>query len=277
VKELPSHSHLAQDTWRDLRRYTQARIALGRSGASLPTGEVLDLSMAHARARDAVHLPLDTQALAASLIAEGFRVLHVRSSAVSRREYLRRPDLGRKLHPEDEHLLAVDDMPEASVRSRLTIVIADGLSSLAPARHALPLLLQLRQQFTIASSTIPNEAPGAPKAWLLDTIVIATQARVALADRVGILRRAEAVAILLGERPGLSSPDSLGIYMTYAPRAGVSDADRNCISNVRPQGTSYAEAAYKLHYLLERSRLFGKSGVAIKDNSEWVPSGRLLF
>jgi ethanolamine ammonia-lyase small subunit len=248
-----------------LRRYTQARIALGRSGASLPTGEVLDLSMAHARARDAVHLPLDTQALAASLIAEGFRVLHVRSSAVSRREYLRRPDLGRKLHPEDEHLLAVDDMPEASVRSRLTIV------------HALPLLLQLRQQFTIASSTIPNEAPGAPKAWLLDTIVIATQARVALADRVGILRRAEAVAILLGERPGLSSPDSLGIYMTYAPRAGVSDADRNCISNVRPQGTSYAEAAYKLHYLLERSRLFGKSGVAIKDNSEWVPSGRLLF
>ena len=276
MKELPSDSHLAQDTWRDLRRYTQARIALGRSGASLPTGEVLDLSMAHAQARDAVHLPFDTQALAASLIGEGFRVLHVSSSATSRREYLRRPDLGRKLHPEDEHLLAIDDNPDAAGRNRLTIVIADGLSSLAPARHALPLLLQLRERLAASGSTISGDAPDAPQAWLLDTIVIATQARVALADRVGILRRAEAVAILLGERPGLSSPDSLGIYMTYAPRPGVSDADRNCISNVRPQGMSYAEAAYKLHYLLERSRLLGKSGVAIKDHSEWVPSGRLL-
>jgi ethanolamine ammonia-lyase small subunit len=225
--------------------------------------------MAHARARDAVHLPFNADALEASLQASGFTTVRVRSQAAGRSEYLRRPDLGRRLHPGCRALLrppgpvpAPVSLPSHGPAHRLTVVIGDGLSSLAPSRHALPLLLELRAQL---------DRPGSP-AWLLDSVVIASEARVALADEVGELRGAEAVAMLLGERPGLSSPDSLGVYLTYAPRRGRSDAERNCLSNVRAGGLSYAEAAYKLLFLLDRARSAGQSGVAIKDDSDWPAS-----
>jgi ethanolamine ammonia-lyase small subunit len=250
----------AMDAWHGLRRYTPARIALGRIGASLPTTEVLAFSMAHARARDAVHLNFDADALASSLEQAGFQTLRTRSRAEGRSEYLRRPDLGRQLHPDCKAQLLT---AEAAPAHRLTAVVGDGLSSLAPARHALPLLIELRAQLERVS------------AWLLDSIVIASEARVALADEVGELRGAEAVVMLLGERPGLSSPDSLGIYLTYAPRRGRSDAERNCLSNIRHEGLSYAEAAYKLLYLLDQARSAGASGVVIKDSSEWSASTSL--
>ena len=247
-----------QDPWIALRRYTGARIALGRVGASLMTDQVLAFSMAHARARDAVHLALDTGRMAASLEAAGFQTLRAASRATDRAAYLKRPDLGRALAPECRPPLAVSGK---APRNRLTVVVADGLSALATIEHALPLLLALRTRLTT---------------WELDAVVIATQARVALADEIGELRGAEAVVILLGERPGLSSPDSLGIYMTYAPRQGRSDSERNCISNVRAAGLSYAEAAYKLHYLLEQARLGGRSGITVKDSSAWDVQQHLL-
>jgi ethanolamine ammonia-lyase small subunit len=242
---------ITHDPWSALRRYTDARLALGRVGASQTTDQVLAFSMDHARARDAVHLPLNADRLAAALAEAGFASLRAHSDAANRAQYLKRPDLGRRLAPEYRARLAAADLPAAD---RLTLVVADGLSARATTEHAVPMLLALRAR---------------PMRWNLDAVVIATQARVALADEIGELRGAEAVVILLGERPGLSAPDSLGIYMTYAPRRGRSDAERNCISNVRAAGLSYAEAAYKLHYLLEQSRLGGRSGVTVKDSSTW--------
>ena len=248
MSELPVHS----DSWAELRRYTQARIALGRIGASLPTSAVLEFSMAHARARDAVHRSLETDELSLRFEEEGFPTIRAWSQATSRAEYLRRPDLGRRLHPDCRASLVVI---EPAPPRRLAVVVADGLSSLAPARHALPLLLELRARVVD---------------WTLDVVVIATQARVALADEIGELRGAEAAVILLGERPGLSAIDSLGIYLLYAPHRGRTDAERNCISNVRSEGLGYPEAAYRLHYLLNQSRLVGRSGLSVKDSSESV-------
>jgi ethanolamine ammonia-lyase small subunit len=158
--------------------------------------------------------------------------------------------------PECGEALRVRD----KVDRRLTVVVADGLSAVAAEHHALPLLIELRDRVTD---------------WSLDAVIVATQARVALADEIGELRKSEAVAILIGERPGLSSPDSLGTYMTYAPRSGRTDAERNCISNIRPGGLSYAEAAYRLNYLLEQARLQGESGLAVKDLSIRMEDKRL--
>ncbi len=246
MSDLPE----APDRWTQLRRYTQARVALGRVGSSQKTSGVLEFSMAHARARDAVHLPFATKALSLTLNAAGFPTMEVRSQAGSRADYLKRPDLGRLLHTDSDALLrTAGPVPH----NRLTIIVADGLSSLACVRHAVPLLLALRPLLS---------------RWSIDTIVLAAQARVALSDSVGVLRRAEAALILLGERPGLSSPDSLGAYLTYQPRLGRSDAERNCVSNIRAEGLSYSQAAFKLAYLLEQSRRVGRSGVAIKDESE---------
>jgi ethanolamine ammonia-lyase small subunit len=248
-----------QSTWATLRQHTPARVDLGRVGASLPTREVLDFSMAHARARDAVHMALDTSTMAASLQAAGFSTCVIKSRAANRAEYLRRPDLGRSMHPDS--IPAVLAQPRTSTTHRLTIVVADGLSSLAPTRHALPLLQALQSHLAIVSSN------GSPE-WSIDTVFLATQSRVALADEVAELREAEAVAILIGERPGLSAPDSLGIYTTYAPRKGRLDSERNCISNIRAGGLSYGEAAFKLYLLLSQFRHHGLSGVAIKDESD---------
>lgn len=197
-----------------LRRFTNARIALGRAGSSLPTAPLLAFNLSHAQARDAVHQPLDVAALHASLCASGFDTLDVQSAAPDREHYLRRPDLGRKLNDESEARLR-DYAAAAPAAFDAVFVVADGLSAYAAARHAVPLLERMRSMLTGVS---------------IGPIVVARQARVALGDGIGELLRARIVVMLIGERPGLSSPDSLGIYLTYEPRIGKSDAERRARS-----------------------------------------------
>ncbi|PLZ00278.1 ethanolamine ammonia-lyase [Burkholderia sp. WAC0059] len=242
---------LEPNPWQALRRFTPARIALGRAGSGLPTAPLLAFNLAHAQARDAVHRPLDAAALHAALNARGWASLDAHSAAPDRAHYLRRPDLGRQLADASRERLrgasAGGDAPD------LVFVVADGLSALAAARHALPLLETL----------VPKLA-----GWRIGPVVVARQARVALGDEIGELLRARCVAVLVGERPGLSSPDSLGVYLTWAPRAGRTDAERNCVSNVRPEGLVYAAAAHRLHYLLGQARRLGLTGVSLKDDSD---------
>lgn len=239
------------DPWSTLRRYTPARIALGRSGASLPTDELLRFGVAHAQARDAVHLPFDADGVRRELAAFGFETIEVESAAPDRGSYLRRPDLGRCLSERSRGLL--DALPRGA--PSLVLIVADGLSSRAVHHHAAPLLREARPLLEEAG-------------FLLRPIVLAHQSRVALGDEIGERLRAQAVAVLIGERPGLSSPDSLGIYLTWNPRVGCVDAQRNCISNVRPEGLLYREAASKLAWLLAAGRKLGATGVALKDRSE---------
>ncbi|CAN7397492.1 ethanolamine ammonia-lyase subunit EutC [Trinickia sp. LjRoot230] len=234
--------------WQALRRFTQARIALGRAGNSVPTEPLLAFKLAHAQARDAVHQPLDADALHQQLRAQGFASIDVHSAASDRAQYLRRPDLGRRLSDESRSALASIDAQSPDI----VFVIADGLSAFAAAKQAVPLLLALRPQLA---------------QWNVGPVVVARQARVALGDEIGQALGARFVAMLIGERPGLSSPDSLGIYLTFEPRIGRSDAQRNCISNVRPEGLAYAHAAHKLLYLLTQARRLGLTGVALKDDS----------
>lgn len=249
----PTPHGIAPDPWADLRAHTQARLALGRAGAALPTAELLRFGMAHAQARDAVHIPLDADALAAQLQALGCATRLVHSAAPDRATYLLRPDLGRRLSNADAAVLR--DMPaEGGAPIDLLVVVADGLSSLAVARQAPPLVQAIRQQ--------------APAGWHIGPVVIAQQARVALGDEVGSLLEARMVAVLIGERPGLSSPDSLGIYLTWHPQVGRSDAERNCISNVRPEGLEPAQAAARLWWLCRAARQLGLTGVGLKDRSD---------
>ena len=251
------------DPWDDLRAHTQARLALGRAGAALPTGELLRFGLAHAQARDAVHIPLDAEALAAQIQAQGCRTLRVHSAAPDRATYLLRPDLGRRLCEADAQALRAPGHGAGDPASApdLLLVVADGLSSLAVARQAPPLIDAIRQQ--------------APAGWTLGPVVIAQQARVALGDEVGALLGARLVAVLIGERPGLSSPDSLGIYLTWHPQVGRSDAQRNCISNVRPEGLPPAAAAARVWWLCQEARQIGLTGVGLKDRSDaaTLPAG----
>ncbi len=237
--------------WDALRRFTNARIALGRAGSSLPTAPLLAFQLAHAQARDAVHHPLDTAALAEAIRAAGFDTLDAASAAPDRDHYLRRPDLGRVLDDASAARLAA-----RASRCDIVFVAADGLSAIATQRHAAPLLSALRAMLD---------------GWSIGPVVIATQARVAIGDAIGELLRATIVVVMIGERPGLSSPDSLGLYVTYAPHAGRSDAERNCISNVRPEGLGYDAAAFKLHWLLHEARRLELTGVALKDHSSALP------
>lgn len=246
-----------ENPWNALCRFTDARIALGRSGASLPTAPLLAFTVAHAQARDAVHTPLDLEALRAELDRRTLDSIEVCSAAQSREQYLRRPDLGRMLDTESMAQLT-QHAASAEVRPDLVFVIADGLSAQAAASHALPLIDR-----TIAQL----------KGWHVGSIVVATQARVAIGDPIGELMNAGMVAVLIGERPGLSSPASLGVYLTYEPRVGRSDAERNCISNVRPEGLSYDAAAFKLVHLLEGARKRKLTGVGLKDESVWDGRG----
>lgn len=243
--------------WARLRTLTPARIGLGRVGASLPTQALLDFELAHARARDAVEAAFDTAALVRDLRGDGFDVPAVVSSqARDRMEYLLHPDLGRALNPESCATLRA--LASQNQARGLLVVIADGLSALAPTRHARPLLHEMR--------ALHHD-------WKNVTVVVANQARVALGDPIGETLGADAVVVLIGERPGLTSPDSLGIYLTWAPRVGRTDAERNCISNVRPEGLPYSEAAQRLVYLLSEAQRLQQSGIALKDDSE---SGGLL-
>ncbi|MCQ4278635.1 ethanolamine ammonia-lyase subunit EutC [Pseudomonas stutzeri] len=242
--------------WAHLRQHTPARIALGRAGASLPTEAQLDFQFAHAQARDAVHLTLDTGALAMQLEQRGHRVLQLHSAAPDRDTYLQRPDLGRRLS--DESAERVDTHAQQQEAGYdLAIVIADGLSALAVQRHALPLLQRIEEQI---------EKDG----WSLAPISLVQQSRVALGDEVGERLKAKMVVMLLGERPGLSSPDSLGLYFTYAPKVGRTDADRNCISNIRLEGLSYNLAAHRLIHLMREACRRQLSGVNLKDEAEML-------
>ncbi|WP_311223267.1 MULTISPECIES: ethanolamine ammonia-lyase subunit EutC [unclassified Acidovorax] len=248
-------AHVTATPWQDWRQATPARIALGRAGVAIPTDESLRFGWAHALARDAIHAPLDTDALAAALGAAGHEVLLARSRADDRTTYLRRPDLGRQLHPQDALALQERAAQAPKTRPDLCVVVGDGLSSLAVQRHAVPLLQAL----------MPMLAPGTV---LAPVVVVVQQARVAVADEVGELLDARMSAMLIGERPGLSSPDSLGIYLTHGPKRGRHDAERNCISNVRAEGLSYASAALKLAWLMRQALRLGATGVALKDDSD---------
>jgi ethanolamine ammonia-lyase small subunit len=238
--------------WSAWRSTTAARIALGRAGVSIPTDESLRFGVAHAMARDTIHTALDVALLKGQLESAGLAVLLTHSRATERTTYLRRPDLGRQLGQSDiDSLRAVACAQERA--ADLCIVVGDGLSSLAVQRHATPLIAAL----------LPLLAPGTR----LAPIVLVQQARVAVADDVGEALNARLSVILIGERPGLSSPDSLGIYITHGPRRGLHDAQRNCISNVRPEGLSYAIAAQKLAWLIQNALQLGFSGVALRDES----------
>lgn len=239
--------------WQQLRQFTDARIALGRTGASLPTNALLQFGLAHAQARDAVHQPLEVAPLQAGLDARGVAHLTVHSAAAHRDIYLRRPDLGRKLDEQSARQLDEADPAPSDV----AIVIADGLSSTAISHHALPLLDELLPAF-------------AARGWSLAPVTLALQGRVAIGDDIGQRLHARCVVVLIGERPGLSSPDSLGIYLTWSPRVGCLDAERNCISNVRPAGLNYPQASHKLCWLLEQAFIRRLTGVALKDESDEI-------
>jgi len=243
------------DPWTGLRAHTPARLALGRAGVSLPTDELLRFAAAHAQARDAVHLPLDTAVLAAELHEAGFEVRGLRSRAANREVYLRRPDLGRRLDPADAQALQA----EAGGPVDLAVVVADGLSARAAQAHARPLLIALR-------AALAADTDAAPLHW--GPVCIATQARVALGDEIGALLQARLVLVLLGERPGLSSPDSLGAYLSHGPRVGCIDADRNCVSNIRPDGLVAAAAAQRIAWLVREALRLRLTGVGLKDHSE---------
>lgn len=258
--------------WQALRRLTDARIALGRAGVSLPTQPHLAFQLAHAQARDAVHLALDGDALREALdsvaAAAGLPLptLLLHSAAPDRDTYLQRPDLGRRLSeasraallarlPAAQAAALLQDaaLPERRVHD-LAFVVADGLSALAIGHHAAGFLACILPAL---------RAEG----WQLAPLTLVTQGRVAVADEIGQLLSARLVVILIGERPGLSSPDSMGLYLTWMPAPGLTDAGRNCISNVRPAGLPCEAAARKLHYLLREARRRQLSGVALKDES----------
>jgi ethanolamine ammonia-lyase small subunit len=236
----------AGDFWADLRRNTQSRIGLGRAGDGMPTGRVLEFRLAHAVARDAVHDPLDVESLAGELEPLGLGpATVVRSRARDRAQYLRRPDLGR---------LPADLSAVPATGADVGFVLCDGLSARALQTHARPTLAALLE-------ALPAELTRAAP-------VIATQARVALGDHIGAALGVRTLIVLIGERPGLSVADSLGVYLTHAPAPGRTDADRNCVSNIHPpEGLGYAAAAAVVSALVLGARALGRSGVDLKDGS----------
>jgi ethanolamine ammonia-lyase small subunit len=240
--------------WTGLRQMTAARIGLKRAGASLATGPLLDFKLAHARARDAVMEPLDEVRLAAELASLGSPIILVASAAADRQTYLLRPDLGRRLAVGADATLATH-----KDNYDVVFVVADGLSSRAVAVHARPVL----------SLTMPAlRAEG----WRIGPVVIVRHGRVAIGDAIATALGGASVAVLIGERPGLSAPDSMGAYLTFNPHAGTSDAERNCISNIRPDGIDYAAAGFKLAHLLHVMRTRRLSGVQLKDDADRLPA-----
>ncbi|MDB5643761.1 MAG: ethanolamine ammonia-lyase small subunit [Hyphomicrobiales bacterium] len=236
---------------RTLRSMTSARIVLGRTGSSLPLREVLALQTDHALARDAVHLPLDAESLLDWLKARGVPSLMAQSAAASREIYLRRPDLGRRLDADSRAHLALVDAGAPD----LVVVVADGLSAAAVHRQAIPFL----------DAFLPHVATCG---WRLAPLVIAREARVALGDEIAALLGARAVLVLIGERPGLSSPDSLGAYLSLIKAGAMTDADRNCVSNIRPEGLPPDMAADKVARLLAAAFQTGRTGVGLNDETE---------
>jgi ethanolamine ammonia-lyase small subunit len=234
----------------DLRELTPARVGLGRAGASMPTDALLAFTLDHARARDAVHGAFDTSRLVEGLTGLGLAPVLLSSQARNRRDYLRRPDLGRMLDPDSHRILADQGLGPC----QLAIVIGDGLSPAAVNVHAVELVRNFEPRLKEASIPIGGT-------------VVASGARVALGDEIGAILGARMVLMLIGERPGLSAPDSLGAYLTFAPRIGLTDAERNCVSNIHGAGLSYDEAAFKIAWLVRQGLSREVTGVALKDES----------
>jgi ethanolamine ammonia-lyase small subunit len=247
---VPERPDSPADPWAALRAFTPARLALGHAGAALPTSAHLEFQLAHARARDAVHHGFDAEALSARLSGVEAAV-RVRSAVSDRTTYLQRPDLGRRLDAASRELLAAIAPPGGCDG---LFVVADGLSPLAVERHAAALLARVTPVLL---------AEG----WRLGPVVVAEQGRVALGDEIGAALQARLVAVLIGERPGLSSPDSMGVYLTWEPRPGRRDAERNCLSNIRTEGLGYDLAAHKLLFLMREARRRRLSGIALKDEA----------
>ncbi|AXX91885.1 ethanolamine ammonia-lyase [Malaciobacter molluscorum LMG 25693] len=263
-----------KNRWDILKEFTEARIGLGRVGVNLPTNELLAFQLAHAQAQDAVHLPLDVDSLSqelnnmpidlkllnmqvneTGLIQDGCTPILLHSKAQNRSVYLQRPDLGRRL---DEHSIKLlENFKSEDITYDLAIVIVDGLSSFAIKENAVKYIKKL-------TLSLANEQDS----WKIAPFAIVQQGRVAIGDEVASLLNAKAVLVLIGERPGLSSPDSLGLYLTYNPKIGLTDAYRNCISNVRLDGLSYDEAVNKSMYLLKESRRLQLSGVNLKERTQ---------
>jgi ethanolamine ammonia-lyase small subunit len=242
------------DPWHGLRAFTAARIALGRSGGSLPTRPLLEFQLAHARARDAVARDLDVDALERALRDRGWDVLRLSSAAGDRGTFVQRPDLGRILS--DDSKATLGSRPQA--RHDAVLMIADGLSAMASERHALPLLDAVRPLLAGAG-------------WRVAPVCIVRQGRVAIGDEIGTLAAADLSVMLIGERPGLSAPDSLSVYLTWDPVPGRSNAERNCISNIRPEGLAYAPAAHKLFHLMTAARGRRLTGVDLKEDAPALP------
>jgi len=239
-----------RDPWLTLSRFTAARIALGRAGGSLRTATQLDFRLAHARARDAVQMPFDIEALDRSLHTQGLAAECLMTAAPDRATYLVRPDLGRRLSDASRARLAAT-APRLGPRD-LAIIVSDGLSAQAAVRHAV-------------ATIVPLITSLAAVGWTIHPVFLAPLARVKLQDEVGEVLAARHTLMLLGERPGLGAPDSLGAYFTFRPRAACTDADRNCVSNIRTEGLPPCAAARKLAQLLMESARRGVSGVALKD------------
>jgi ethanolamine ammonia-lyase small subunit len=257
-------NHTVDNSWHVLRQYTAARIGLGRAGISVPTQHLLAFQLAHAQAQDAVHLPLNTSLLVEEINSkpecESITPLIAHSQVIDRSHYLQRPDLGRRLNVDSVELLknyaAAKDDPYD-----LAIVIVDGLSSFAIQKNSAPLLHHLTQRISQQSFSDQNICRLAP-------VVIVKQGRVAIGDEVGALLNAKSVLVFIGERPGLSSPDSLGVYLTWAPKVGLTDESRNCVSNIRPEGLAYNEAVTKIFYLLSEAHLKKLTGIHLKERSQ---------
>ena len=246
----------APDPWRSLERFTAARIGLGRAGGSLPTRALLEFQLSRSQARDAVQRVLDCAALERQLHERGWEVCRLQSAAKDRHVYIQRPDLGRILS--DESKAVLESRPRAAVSYDVAFVIADGLSALAVERHAAALLRAIVPKLHEAG-------------WRLAPICIVERGRVAVGDEIGALLPARLTALLIGERPGLSSPDSLGVYLTWDPMPGRSNAERNCISNIRTEGLSYAFAAHKLFYLIAEAQRRKLTGVNLKEEAPTLP------
>ena len=238
-----------------LRELTPARVGLGRAGASLPTEALLAFTLDHARARDAVHAVFDASRLMAELAGLGLNAFQVASQTKDRRDYLRRPDLGRRLDTGSRSVLAA----RRNEPCELAVVIGDGLSPAAVHIHAVELVRKL--------------AAGLAEGGIrIGAVVVASGARVALGDEIGAELGARMVVMLIGERPGLSAPDSLGAYLTFGPRIGLTDAERNCVSNIHGAGLSYDEAAFKIAWLVREGLARQRTGIALKDESGEPPA-----
>lgn len=260
LENIDSNSNIIENPWELLRDYTDARIGLGRSGVSIPTSHSLEFQLAHAQAQDAVHLPLDVEHIVEqinnnNLNSETYLPILLHSQAINRTVYLQRPDLGRKLNSDSAETLKKINLNKDEPFD-LSIVIVDGLSSLAIKENAVNFIERLL-------SALTNDT----QKWKIAPFTIVQQGRVAVGDEVGELLKAKISLVLIGERPGLSSPDSLGLYLTWNPKSGLTDASRNCISNVRSEGLSYEEAVKKTMYLLKESRRLELSGVNLKDRT----------